>query len=151
MSTLNVTNTTTDTLTGQSVGGSIAVTGENTSTNTTDLQGGLCKVWTVYDQNSSLTVTDSNGSSSVTDVGNAEGTVNFTVNFNTSLGYATTGVNGFTNAGGTDLNCLLTLNNANSSASAARFFGPGFAAAANSEQQIVDFDYNSRVFWGDLA
>ena len=67
----------TNTLTGTSTAGSIAVTGEGNST-TTNLQQGLAKVWCKFDgTQSSPSYDDSFNTSGLTDVG----TGNFTVTF----------------------------------------------------------------------
>ena len=69
----------TNTLTGTSTAGSIAVTGEGGST-TTNLQQGLAKVWLNYKGTSTNSVRDSLNESSVTDNGNGDYSVNFTNN-----------------------------------------------------------------------
>ena len=57
----------TNTLTGTSTAGSIAVTGEGNST-TTNLQQGLAKMWTHADQTGTAEIKDSFNTSSITDV-----------------------------------------------------------------------------------
>ena len=67
----------TNTLTGTSTAGSIAVTGEGNST-TTNLQQGLAKAWATIDQeNSASTAQDSFNVSSITDGGSAKSTITF--------------------------------------------------------------------------
>ena len=66
----------TNTLTGTSTAGSIAVTGEGNST-TTNLQQGLAKVWSFCTQH---TITDSLNTSSSSDDDIGKYTVNFTNN-----------------------------------------------------------------------
>ena len=56
----------TNTLTGVSVAGSIAVTGEGNST-TTNLQQGLAKLWCHLDMNTENTIDDSFNTSSIAD------------------------------------------------------------------------------------
>jgi hypothetical protein len=69
----------TNTLTGTSTAGSIAVTGEGGST-TTNLQQGLTKHWILV-TGDSISVEDSFNSSGITDNGNGDGTFAFTNNF----------------------------------------------------------------------
>tara|TARA_R100000329_G_scaffold139536_1_gene121493 strand:+ start:266 stop:646 length:381 start_codon:yes stop_codon:yes gene_type:complete len=66
----------TNTLTGTSTAGSIAVTGEGNST-TTNLQQGLAKVWSFCTDN---VITDSLNTSSSTDVTTGKYTITFTNN-----------------------------------------------------------------------
>ena len=68
----------TNTLTGVSVAGSIAVTGEGNST-TTNLQQGLAKVWA---NNSASAIVDSFNTSGFTDNGTGDFTTTFTNNMN---------------------------------------------------------------------
>ena len=79
MSTLNVTTTTTDTLTGQSVGGSVAVTAEGGST-TTNLQQGLTKAWGNYDYDGTQAFADSFNFSGITDRATGKATLAFSNN-----------------------------------------------------------------------
>ena len=79
MSTLNVTTTTTDTLTGQSVSGSIAVTAEGNST-TTNLQQGLTKAWGNYDYDGTQAFADSFNFSGITDGGTGIAALTYTNN-----------------------------------------------------------------------
>ena len=65
----------TNTLTGTSTAGSIAVTGEGNST-TTNLQQGLCKVWVNYTGITSTASRDSFNVTSLTDLGTGSTTVN---------------------------------------------------------------------------
>ena len=69
----------TNTLTGTSTAGSIAVTGEGNST-TTNLQQGLAKMWAKYDAGSTLN--DSFNVSSLSDVGTGK----FDLAFTNSMG-----------------------------------------------------------------
>ena len=66
----------TNTLTGTSTAGSIAVTGEGNST-TTNLQQGLAKCWGAYNQSSSVGLTDSFNTTSLTD--NSAGNATITI------------------------------------------------------------------------
>ena len=67
----------TNTLTGTSTAGSIAVTGEGNST-TTNLQQGLCKVW--VNMNAGTTINDSQNVSGLTDVATGAHTISFSNN-----------------------------------------------------------------------
>jgi hypothetical protein len=69
----------TNTLTGTTTAGSIAVTGEGNST-TTNLQQGLAKSWLNYKGTATNSVRDSFNVGSVTDNGNGDYSVNFTNN-----------------------------------------------------------------------
>ena len=129
-----------------------AIKGAEASVSADYAAHGSLKAWAVYDQNSFLSVGGSLNTSSVTDVGNAEGTVNFSNNFSATGAYIAIGAQGFSNASGNSYNSLCTLNDtANYTTSTARFFGPGWSGANNTDHQIVDFDINSRIFTGDLA
>ena len=79
----------TNTLTGTTSAGSIAVTGEGGST-TTNLQQGLAKQWVTY--NASQVITDSLNTSSITDVTTGNHKYNFTNNFRAAQAYTTGGV-----------------------------------------------------------
>ena len=69
----------TNTLTGTSTAGSIAVTGEGNST-TTNLQQGLVKCWADFDGSGTPALTDSFNSASITDNGTGDYTVSYTNN-----------------------------------------------------------------------
>jgi len=69
----------TNTLTGVSVAGSIAVTGEGNST-TTNLQQGLTKVWIDIPEGQA-SINDSFNVATLTDTGTGDGAVNFTSSF----------------------------------------------------------------------
>ena len=79
----------TNTLTGTSTAGSIAVTAEGNST-TTNLQQGLCKAWVNYNQSTPATV-DSFSISSVTDSTTGEFKINISSAFS-NTGYSSTGM-----------------------------------------------------------
>jgi len=67
----------TNTLTGTSTAGSIAVTGEGNST-TTNLQQGLLKVWHNFDGESTVATRDSFNVSSLSDIGTGDYRTNLT-------------------------------------------------------------------------
>ena len=82
----------TNTLTGTSTAGSIAVTGEGNST-TTNLQQGLVKVWANFQGTDTFGLRDSFNVSSATD----NGTGNYTITINNDMGnndYSVTGSQG---------------------------------------------------------
>ena len=73
----------TNTLTGTSTAGSIAVTGEGNST-TTNLQQGLAKLWANVDGTGTSAIDDSFNVGSHTDIGTGEFSVTTTNAFNSS-------------------------------------------------------------------
>ena len=70
----------TNTLTGTSTAGSIAVTGEGNST-TTNLQQGLIKVWHNFDGEGTIATRDSFNSSGLTDNGTGDYSITITNDF----------------------------------------------------------------------
>ena len=77
-----------DSLTGVTTAGSISVTGEGNST-TTNLQQGLCKVWSRFN-GSSFAGVDSFNQASLTDAGTGLYTVNMTNAYSANEGSHTT-------------------------------------------------------------
>ena len=69
----------TNTLTGTSTAGSIAVTGEGNST-TTNLQQGLAKVWYNFKGDGTVSIRDSLNASGITDNGTGDYDITFTNN-----------------------------------------------------------------------
>ena len=136
----------TNTLTGTSTAGSIAVTGEGNST-TTNLQQGLCKAWCNLDGTGTIGLFDSFNMSSTTDVGTGAFTLNFTNNMaNTS--YSTTG-SAKESTGGT-----------HASDGVDRLLNPTRVALATSNVKVTvislanalrDCDENAVQICGDLA
>ena len=80
----------TNTLTGTTTAGSIAVTAEGNST-TTNLQQGLAKVWAHYNGTGTPAIVDSLNASGITDNGTGDYDVNFTNNFRAATVYAVAG------------------------------------------------------------
>ena len=78
----------TNTLTGTSTAGSIAVTGEGNST-TTNLQQGLAKVWCAVNQSSTQAIRDSFNTASISDEGTGLTRYTYTSAMSNS-GYSTT-------------------------------------------------------------
>ena len=94
----------TNTLTGTSTAGSIAVTGEGGST-TTNLQQGLAKAWCNYDGDNN-SISDSFNVASITDVGTGLHQFGFT-NVMSNVNYSCTG-----NAGSSGFHNCTTKSNA---------------------------------------
>tara|TARA_A100001391_G_scaffold184917_1_gene153126 strand:+ start:264 stop:677 length:414 start_codon:yes stop_codon:yes gene_type:complete len=82
----------TNTLTGTSTAGSIAITGEGNST-TTNLQQGLAKVWCDLNGTGTIATRDSFNEASLTDNGTGSYNVNFTNNMGSANYSTTAGVN----------------------------------------------------------
>ena len=82
----------TNTLTGTSTAGSIAVTGEGNST-TTNLQQGLAKLWCDLNGTGTIATRDSFNEASLTDNGTGSYNVNFTNNMSSANYSTTAGVN----------------------------------------------------------
>jgi hypothetical protein len=82
----------TNTLTGTSTAGSIAVTGEGNST-TTNLQQGLAKVWCDFNGTGTIATRDSFNEATLTDNGTGSYNVNFTNNMGSANYSTTAGVN----------------------------------------------------------
>ena len=132
----------TNTLTGTSTAGSIAVTGEGNST-TTNLQQGLCKCWVNYTGISTTAARDSFNVSSLTDITTGQTTVNINNNMANDdySGYY------YTN---TDANTAYT-NFANTHAGGFGSFETGlFKHNAYSSTDVDSFQNLSGIF-GDLA
>jgi hemolysin activation/secretion protein len=105
----------TDTLTGTTTAGSIAVTGEGNST-TTNLQQGLCKVW--IDLNGeTFGARDSFNVSGQTD----NGTGDYTVTINNDMGSANYSFNGYCGDPGATINHITITATGNKTASSVRF------------------------------
>jgi hypothetical protein len=83
-----------NTLTGVSTAGSIAVTAEGNST-TTNLQGGLCKAWIIYNKTDD-SITDSLNVSGDTDNAGGDQTISYTNNMATAKGYHAHGTHAHT-------------------------------------------------------
>jgi hypothetical protein len=126
----------TNTLTGTSTAGSIAVTGEGNST-TTNLQQGLVKAWCKFDgEASTIANADSFNVSGLTD----NGTGDYTVVINNDMAngdYATT-------CNGTE-QVFSVLNNANTLAGSVRVY------SKNLSNSNIDSQYTAVQITGDLA
>jgi len=137
----------TNTLTGTSTAGSIAVTGEGNST-TTNLQQGLCKAWSNYNQSTSNeAIADSFNVASISDDAEGFHTVNFTsamsnTNYSVSVYFRR---NSDSNTGGGNL----TSNSTDSKTASAMKFKTIYIDT--NAQNVTDYAENSHHFMGDLA
>jgi len=133
----------TNTLTGTSTAGSIAVTGEGNST-TTNLQQGLAKCWVQFDGTASgAAARDSLNVSSMTD----NGTGDYTININNDMAnddYSLVTTAGHDDAGGT-AHSFETHNYATGSVTA-NLFTITNVAVGKADRQFVH-----ATFHGDLA
>jgi len=91
----------TNTLTGTSTAGSIAVTGEGNST-TTNLQQGLCKIWVHFTGITTTAIRDSFNVTSLTDTATGKTTINFNNDFSNDDWSGTMYTNAATGTGSTD-------------------------------------------------
>ena len=132
----------TNTLTGTTTAGSIAVTGEGNST-TTNLQQGLCKCWVNFNGTATDAASrDTFNVSGMTD----SATGNYVVSFSNNMGnanfsgVAVQGNNDATNAG---VNATSAVGHTASSASGIE--------TSNLDPASTDFQQISAVYLGDLA
>jgi len=91
----------TNTLTGTTTAGSIAVTGEGNST-TTNLQQGLCKIWVHFTGITTTAIRDSFNVTSLTDTATGKTTINFNNDFSNDDWSGTMYTNASTGTGSTD-------------------------------------------------
>jgi len=96
----------TNTLTGTSTAGSIAVTGEGNST-TTNLQQGLAKVWSNLEQTSTYSTRDSFNLSSHGDGGTGVSILTFTTNFGNANHASASMASNVNNVAGNDTDSLI--------------------------------------------
>ena len=138
----------TNTLTGTSTAGSIAVTAEGNST-TTNLQQGLCKCWADFNGSGTAALTDSFNSGSFTDNGTGDYTVAYTSNM-ASGNYVFTGSNVY--EGGTAGN-IFTLTPKYGSADNRGASSVRMASVYDTQSSISHYDYEQQQFQvvGDLA
>jgi len=113
----------TNTLTGTTTAGSIAVTGEGNST-TTNLQQGLCKCWCFFNGTGTIAISDSFNVASLTD----DGTGDYDTNLTNGMGNVTYAIGGLSSSyhtvdgsheGATTFN-VETFNSAHSAGDSAR-------------------------------
>tara|TARA_A100001515_G_scaffold137384_1_gene129940 strand:- start:23 stop:427 length:405 start_codon:yes stop_codon:yes gene_type:complete len=129
----------TNTLTGTSTAGSIAVTGEGNST-TTNLQQGLAKSWSFYNQQTPATP-DSFNTSSITDSSAGTYFVNFSNN-HASTNYAAFGMS-------LDIGSYYLISNVRPTFSTSQYRVD--TIRANSVTTTHDADDASNATLGDLA
>ena len=96
----------TNTLTGTSTAGSIAVTGEGNST-TTNLQQGLAKVWSNLEQTSTYSTRDSFNLSPHGDGGTGVSILTFTTNFGNANHASASMASNVNNVAGNDTDSLI--------------------------------------------
>ena len=132
----------TNTLTGTSTAGSIAVTGEGNST-TTNLQQGLCKCWVNFDGTATDAASrDTFNVSGMTD----SSTGNYVVNFSNNMGngnFSGIAIQGNNNASNAGVNATIAVGHTASSASGIE--------TSNLSQSNTDYAQISAVYNGDLA
>ena len=134
----------TNTLTGTSTAGSIAVTGEGNST-TTNLQQGLCKAWVKFQGDSTAAINDSFNITGITDQGT--GQYQFAIaNDMSSAHFSTTsslGNNNSSNAG--------TNRQEQTGSGAAGTFHFESTETGDTTDPNQDVEGNSATIHGDLA
>jgi len=134
----------TNTLTGTSTAGSIAVTGEGNST-TTNLQQGLCKAWVKFQGDSTAAINDSFNITGITDQGT--GQYQFAIaNDMSSAHFSTTsslGNNDSSNAG-------INRQEQTGSGAAGTFHFESTSTGDTSDPN-ADVEGNSATIHGDLA
>ena len=136
-----------DTLTGVTTAGSIVVTGEGNST-TTNLQQGLAKSWSNFDQRTSLSVTDSFNISGQTDV--AAGNIAITMANNMSDGgYVVSGTTQYVDSTENDLIPIMGLRRSSPKTSSG--YETMVSSVMWSATGGVDIDSIMTVVHGDLA
>jgi len=126
----------TNTLTGTSTAGSIAVTGEGNST-TTNLQQGLCKMWFSADMDGTSGMNDSFNSGTLTDNGTGDLSVAMTNNMS-SIEYSGAGS---VNTAGSFTNVVVIRDHQTSS----------IRLVTNNSDSNIDFDPSTFQIMGDLA
>ena len=126
----------TNTLTGTSTAGSIAVTGEGNST-TTNLQQGLCKMWFSADMDGTSGMNDSFNSGTLTDNGTGDLSVAMTNNMS-SIEYSGAGS---VNTSGSFTNVVVIRDHQTSS----------IRLVTNNSDSNIDFDPSTFQIMGDLA
>jgi len=133
----------TNTLTGTSTAGSIAVTGEGNST-TTNLQQGLAKAWAHYDNDGTFDTRDTFNTSSLTDTAAGRCTINFSSNMSDG-NYASPTSGGNAGATGT----IYNLNPESQSSSNTELRGR--AHGGSTTTGLSDLGFNFVAINGDLA
>ena len=134
----------TNTLTGTTTAGSIAVTGEGNST-TTNLQQGLCKAWVQFDGDATdAAARDSNNVGSMTDHSTGTYSVNYTNNMaNDDYSFAMAANNNDTGTG------MVTGDSGHQTVVAVGSLK--FSFTGSSSNSVTDTIIGSAMIIGDLA
>jgi len=132
-----------DNLAGRTTAGSISVVGEGNGT-TTNLQGGLAKVWVQYDMQSTAHIDNSQNVSSLND----DGTGTATLSYSSNLNYGTYCVAATTGRQGASDNCSIRAfdNSVAPSASAIKMY-----TYTTDSGNAADVLTNGVSIHGDLA
>ena len=134
----------TNTLTGTSTAGSIAVTGEGNST-TTNLQQGLCKAWVKFKGDSTAAINDSFNITGITDQGT--GQYQFAIaNDMSSAHFSTTSSLGNNNSSNAGIN-----RQEQTGSGAAGTFHFESTETGDTTDPNQDVEGNSATIHGDLA
>lgn len=132
-----------DTIKGKTTAGSVAVQGEGTAT--TNLQGGLAKVYLLHNDGTTMT---SINISSITDNGTGDFTYNFSNAFN-ALGRYT--ISGFVSDNNSQVGThSMNTSDEEASASFARI-NTGYIQNTNGGTALLDCNNSSLILHGDLA
>jgi len=138
----------TNTLTGTSTAGSIAVTGEGNST-TTNLQQGLAKSWCDYNGSGTPALTDSFNIGGITD----NGTGDYTFAYTNAMASANYVWSGCVQYEGGSVNAVLWLAPKSGASSNRGASSVRVASVYDSDGSITVYDYEQQQFLvqGDLA
>ena len=136
----------TNTLTGTSTAGSIAVTGEGNST-TTNLQQGLAKAWATFNATGTAATRDTFNVSGLTDNGTGDFSFAFSSNFETANAYVAGGLV----AHSSQSDSTYTLRAYSSSTLTTSSARMSMVYNTDSAQGVSDYAYGSTLMHGDLA
>ena len=136
----------TNTLTGTSTAGSIAVTAEGNST-TTNLQQGLCKAWATFNATGTAATRDTFNVSGLTDNGTGDFSFAFSSNFATANAYVAGGLV----AHSSQSDSTYTLRAYSSSTLTTSSARMSMVYNTDSAQGVSDYAYGSTLMHGDLA
>ena len=136
----------TNTLTGTTTAGSIAVTGEGNST-TTNLQQGLAKSFATFNGTGTAAIRDSFNVSTFTDNETADFSFAFSNNFSTADAYVAGGMVAHSSSS----NSTYTLRPKNSTTLATSAARMQMVYNTASAEGVSDYAYGSTTMHGDLA
>ena len=136
----------TNTLTGTSTAGSIAVTAEGNST-TTNLQQGLCKAWATFNATGTAATRDTFNVSGLTDNGTGDFSFAFSSNFATANAYVAGGLVAHSSSSDSTYT-LRAYSSSTLTTSSARM---SMVYNTDSAQGVSDYAYGSTLMHGDLA